>query len=161
RIILVGDHRQLPPIGPGRPFADIVARLQPNHIGTLFPKVGKGYAELTLNWRQGRSAPDTRLAAWFGGGDPGPGEEQIFNELASFGPADRVQVHPWSTAEECHELLINVIQTELKLCGPDDVLGFDRSLGGSESNAYCYFNRTWDKGGVGNAAEAWQILSPV
>src|SRR5262249_35099852 len=72
RIILVGDHRQLPPIGPGRPFADIVARLQPNHIGTLFPKVGKGYAELTLNWRQGRSAPDTRLAAWFGGGDPGP-----------------------------------------------------------------------------------------
>ena len=32
RIILVGDHRQLPPIGAGRPFADIVRRLQPDRI---------------------------------------------------------------------------------------------------------------------------------
>jgi len=161
RIILVGDHRQLPPIGAGKPFVDIVAHLQPERIEALFPKVAKGYAELTLNWRQGPSASDTRVAAWFAGSDPGPGEEGIFAELATFGPADRIQVHTWNTADECHELLLKVLQTELHLTGPNDVLGFDKTLGGTESHGNCYFNRTWDKGGVGEAAEAWQILSPV
>jgi hypothetical protein len=79
RILLVGDHRQLPPIGAGRPFADIVRRLQPDRVESLFPKVAKGYAELTFNWRQDPSAPDTRLAAWFAGTDPGPGEEGILS----------------------------------------------------------------------------------
>jgi ATP-dependent exoDNAse (exonuclease V) alpha subunit len=32
RLIFVGDPRQLPPIGAGRPFADLVARLQPEDI---------------------------------------------------------------------------------------------------------------------------------
>ena len=31
RLILVGDPRQLPPIGAGRPFVDIVARLEPDN----------------------------------------------------------------------------------------------------------------------------------
>src|SRR5262249_35117062 len=38
RIILVGDHRQLPPIGAGRPFADAVRRLQPLNVDALFPR---------------------------------------------------------------------------------------------------------------------------
>ena len=33
RLILVGDHRQLPPIGSGRPFVDIVDRLSPEGAG--------------------------------------------------------------------------------------------------------------------------------
>lgn len=161
RIILVGDHRQLPPIGAGRPLADIVRRLQPDRIEALFPKVGKGYAELTFNWRQDPSAPDTRLAAWYSGIDPGPGEEGIFEELTTFGSKDRLQLLSWNTADECHALLQQVLQTELKLSSPDDVIAFDKSLGGAESRGNCYFNRTWDKGGVGDAAENWQILSPV
>ncbi len=160
RIILVGDHRQLPPIGAGRPFADIVKHLQPDRVEAFFPKVGKGYAELTFNWRQDPSAPDSRLAAWFSGSDPGPGEEELFGELAAL-KSDRLQVLSWETSEECHELLLKVLQAELQLSGPDDVVGFDKSLGGTESNGNCYFNRTWAKGGVGSAAEGWQILSPV
>ena len=32
RLILVGDPAQLPPIGAGRPFADLVAHLDPAHV---------------------------------------------------------------------------------------------------------------------------------
>ena len=165
RIILVGDYRQLPPIGAGRPFADIVRRIQPKNIGTLFPRVAKGYAELTVRMRQqdkaGESAEDVQLAAWFAGADPGPGEDLIFANLARFGPNDRLQVLSWRTSEECHQLLLNVLQSELKLSGPGDILGFGRSLGGEEYNDNCYFHRTTEKGGVGEAAESWQILSPI
>lgn len=161
RIILVGDHRQLPPIGAGRPFADVVKRLQPADVDSLFPKVAQGYAELTLNWRQDPSAPDARLAAWFAGTDPGPGEEGIFDELNTLGKGDRLRVLQWKSQDECHRQLLEVLQEELRLKSPDDQIGFDKSLGGAESKGNCYFNRTSDRGGVGEAAESWQILSPV
>jgi ATP-dependent exoDNAse (exonuclease V) alpha subunit len=162
RIILVGDHRQLPPIGAGRPFADLVNHLEPPEVHKLFPKIGNCYAELTVNCRQkGEAGPDARLAAWFAGKDPGPGEEEIFRDLTTFGPKDRLQVHSWETAEECHDLLLKVLQTELKLSGPGDVLNFDKSLGGNEYNGKCYFNRTKPNEEETNAAESWQILSPV
>ncbi len=52
RIILVGDPKQLPPIGSGRPFVDVVSFLKPDNIDFLFPKTGTGYAELTIKRRQ-------------------------------------------------------------------------------------------------------------
>jgi len=165
RIILVGDHHQLPPIGAGRPFADVVRRLQPKNVESLFPRVAKGYAELTVRMRQqdkaGESANDVRLAAWFAGSDPGPGEDMIFANLAGFGPSDRVQVLSWSSSEECHELLLKVLQTELNLSGPGDIVGFGKSLGGDEYNGNCYFHRTTEKGGVAESPESWQVLSPI
>lgn len=39
RLILVGDPRQLPPIGAGRPFLDIVEYIQPDDIEAKFPSV--------------------------------------------------------------------------------------------------------------------------
>ena len=52
RLILVGDPRQLPPIGAGRPFVDIVRELEPENVETLFPQCGPNYAELTTPRRQ-------------------------------------------------------------------------------------------------------------
>ena len=52
RLILVGDPKQLPPIGAGRPYVDIVQCLKPDNIDSLFPRVGSGYAELTVTMRQ-------------------------------------------------------------------------------------------------------------
>jgi ATP-dependent exoDNAse (exonuclease V) alpha subunit len=45
RIILVGDYRQLPPIGTGRPFVDIVRQLKPS----IFDKPGIHSVQLMLN----------------------------------------------------------------------------------------------------------------
>jgi hypothetical protein len=43
-LIWVGDTRQLPPIGCGRPFVDIVRRLALSDVESRFPRVGSGYA---------------------------------------------------------------------------------------------------------------------
>ena len=44
RLVLVGDPRQLPPIGAGRPFVDIVRELEPENVEMLFPRYGPSYA---------------------------------------------------------------------------------------------------------------------
>ena len=50
RIIFVGDPNQLPPIGAGRPFVDLVRKL--NQGINQFPKVGPGFGQLTVTMRQ-------------------------------------------------------------------------------------------------------------
>ncbi|MGZ3396403.1 MAG: ATP-dependent DNA helicase, partial [Isosphaeraceae bacterium] len=52
RLILIGDPQQLPPIGAGRPFVDIVSELTPPNLESVFPKVGTGFAQLTVRRRQ-------------------------------------------------------------------------------------------------------------
>ena len=165
RIVLVGDHRQLPPIGAGRPFADIVRWLQPKNIATMHPRVAKGYAELTVRMRQqdkrGESAPDVQLAAWFTGTDPGPGEDDLFSRLTEFGAKDRLQLFSWETPDDCLKLLLQTLNTVLGLTGGDDLITFGKRLGGEEFGGNCYFHRTTERGGVGNAPESWQVLSPI
>ena len=68
RLVLVGDPRQLPPIGAGRPFVDIVREFEPENVGTVFPRCGPGYAELTVPRRQqGDGGADVLLASHFSG----------------------------------------------------------------------------------------------
>ena len=82
RFILAGDHRQLPPIGAGRPFVDIVQFLKPEEIAETFPRIGKGYTELTVKRRQGgNSREDIQLAEWFGGEALEPGADAVLNRI--------------------------------------------------------------------------------
>jgi hypothetical protein len=68
RLVLVGDPRQLPPIGAGRPFVDLVNELAPADVESLFPRCGAGYAELTIPRRQqGEARDDVLLASHFSG----------------------------------------------------------------------------------------------
>lgn len=157
RLILIGDHRQLPPIGAGRPFVDIVKYLAQIGVIERFPRVASGYAELTIRRRQaGEEREDLQLAEWFSGSPVSPGEDNVFDEIVLSGASKHVRYEQWDSADELHELLITVLVDELKLSGPDDVYGFDNILGANEWNGMRYFN-------VGAAvhSENWQILSPV
>lgn len=166
RLIFVGDPRQLPPIGAGRPFADVIARLQPQDIETRFPRVGPGYAELTVPRRQGAGErEDLQLAAWFGGGVLSPGEDQVFEILAGQRSSQTVQFVRWDTPDELDDLLPKTLAAALGFeAGREEWQSFACSLGGNlDDKGSAWFNAKWgDKyPGAGAAAERWQLLSPV
>ncbi len=163
RLILIGDPRQLPPIGAGRPFVDIVNHLTPEGIRERFPRVGPGYAELTIRRRQaGVDREDLQLAEWFSGAPIAPGEDDVLYKVVHTGQSPHVRFVAWEGGDDLRTCLIRVLVDELKLKGPDDVAGFDATLGGESWNDMRFFNpRYGEKVGAAETAEGWQILSPV
>lgn len=162
RLILVGDPRQLPPIGVGRPFVDIIEHLR-RQCGTLgFPRVGPSYAELTIPRRQvalgsTEERADLLLAEWFAGDEPSPGADEVWDQLARGDILGSISMRQWSTPAELHALLRGELAAALpEMTSDDDAVGFQKSYGGTADGDYMYFN-------IGSAAlaEAWQVLSPV
>jgi hypothetical protein len=172
RLILVGDPRQLPPIGAGRPFVDIVARLEPGDIEARFPRVAHGYAELTVPRRPTRTAgvlshaaecrADLMLAEWFSGRGPTAGSDEIWDSIRRGEVDDTLRIVRWNDHRDLRETLLSLLVEELGLESTGDVLGFECSIGGSEYNGRAYFwRRHRDQPGAAERAEHWQILSPV
>ncbi|NMC31575.1 MAG: AAA family ATPase [Veillonellaceae bacterium] len=161
RFILVGDPAQLPPIGAGRPFVDIVSKLKPANIETRFPRIAPGYAELTIERRQiGSERPDLRLARWFGAVSPAAGEDDVLS--AEDETYSALRFVSWSTPEDFKEKLISVLAEELNLTDPHDQRGFNKTLGAITYQNNDYFNSTRDgKPGAVAKIESWQILSPI
>jgi hypothetical protein len=164
RYVLVGDPRQLPPIGPGRPFVDIVSHLAPESVETLFPRCASGYAELTVPRRQTAAGrKDVLLAAHFSGRPLEPGADEVWDSTGT-GNKDSLRVVQWSDPQDLQRKIVAELVDGLGLAGPDDELGFELSLGGSslgELDRAFFWNRFADKPGAAAKVEAWQMLSPV
>ena len=161
RLVLVGDPRQLPPIGSGRPFVDIIRELEPEGIENSFPRVGRGYAELMTERRQrqggGEPRADLTLARWFGGVTD-LGSDEIWDRLDGKATPE-LRFESWTDGEDPSERLLDLIVEELGLRGRDDETGFEESIGGSEYEGGVYFWRTRD--GEKPKAEDWQVITPV
>ena len=159
RLVLVGDPRQLPPIGSGRPFVDIVRELEPKGIEHRFPRVDRGYAELTVPRRQqGTTRADLLLADWFGS-NPDPAADEIWDRLKTEA-MDEIYFKAWTDGEDLKAKLLKLIVKELNLGSLDDEVGFECSLGATTHNGGSFF---WRSHGpeAPIRAESWQILSPV
>ncbi len=155
RFILVGDHRQLPPIGAGRPFVDIIQHLKPEGIETSFPRVGKGYAELTIKRRQGGSKrEDLQLAEWFSGESLEPGADSIINQILTQPNSKYLRVEHWQNEADFDKLFEKVLVEELELGSIENIQAFNKSLG-SKDGSYFNFREAV------SMAESWQILSPI
>ena len=165
RLIFVGDYRQLPPIGAGRPFIDIVARLQPSEFPTGQPHVAAGYSELMIPRRQGAGErDDLLLASWFGGSETSAGDDQVFEILSGKRKSETVQFVTWETPDELEKVLYDVLRETLEFKPEfEEWQSFGISIGGSpDDRGSLWFNTKWGKfDGSGISAEAWQILSPV
>lgn len=165
RLILVGDSGQLPPIGAGRPFVDIVRKMQPDDIESRFPRVSSGYAELTIPRRQGATdRDDLQLASWFAARASGPGDDEIFDILTGQQASPHLRLVEWNTASDIDRLLPRVLAEELALPdGPEASKVFAQTLGGNEYQGTVYFHPGWlgPEGDTLHGADRWQILSPV
>jgi AAA domain/UvrD-like helicase C-terminal domain len=163
RLILVGDPRQLPPIGTGRPFVDIVTRLRERTSIPSFPRVGEGYAELTVRRRQvGMERDDLLLAEWFSGDKPGAGADEVWARLLKEEASEAIRLVEWTDEPDLQEKMLDVLVEELALKDRGDETGFELSVGGTEFKGWVYFRHKWqDHPGAGSLVESWQILSAV
>ena len=168
RLILVGDPRQLPPIGAGRPFVDIVESLM-DGVAADFPRVGPSYAELTIPRRQRPGADpdefrhDLALAQWFGGEAPSALAEEAWGQVIAGSLSETLRFERWDLPTEVFERLQHLLVEEITdIADINDQAGFGVSLGGVASGNYVYFNLSRpNRPGAGAASENWQILSPI
>ncbi|MEV5693052.1 AAA family ATPase [Micromonospora globbae] len=161
RLVLVGDPRQLPPIGAGRPFVDIVRRLAPDDIATRAPRCAPGYAELTIPRRQvGQERDDLVLASWFADGELSPAADLVWERLRAGEQLPTLRAVRYDRAKLLATLL-SVLREEvpdLRDASDEDLAAaFGRSYGGvTSAKGNLYFPN-----GAATKADAWQILSPV
>ena len=169
RLILVGDPRQLPPIGAGRPYVDIVEYLKPDNVDSISPRIAHGYAELTVTMRQQSvgdgERPDVLLANAFSGYPQDPGSDEVWHSVAA-GKTPFVKLVRWNQPDQLQKLLMDELVGELQLASEDDEVGFEVSIGGvtSEYNdqTNVFFNSRYkNRPGASEKAEQWQILTPV
>ena len=158
RVILVGDPNQLPPIGVGRPFADLVSFLETTSAqardGT---PLANALARLTVEVRassQTTGASDAlRLASWFTR-DPQPVDaDRVLSDLELGSSFTDLDLAFWNTPDELRAALLKAFQRHLGLSDARDVSGFNASLGIDD--------RGWIPFDAPEGSEAWQILSPV
>lgn len=185
RLLLVGDPRQLPPIGAGRPFVDIVRYLNDNHTDAN-GEAAVGYAELKIVRRQTEQSiaaggspaarDDIILSRWFGGDAPDPGADEAWDRLASV-KATGIRAVRWESDADLQAKLLaeikaatRAISRKLGFGDVGDEAAFEISLGGRPYHNAVFFNLSRpekDPDGVerrrggGAEAENWQILSPV
>ncbi|MFV8749880.1 AAA family ATPase [Nannocystaceae bacterium ST9] len=142
RLILVGDPNQLPPIGPGRPFVDIIAWLEADadRLGCL--------AHLRERARhEDHDSRALKLADGFLRDAQGPGDDEFLSAVAQGESAGDLEVHFWRDHAELKQKLHERMVDTLSLDGAKAYMAFNASLGIPDED--------WEK------AERWQILSPT
>lgn len=143
RLILMGDANQLPPIGPGRPFADI--------IGWLEADDDRQQKVIRLDHR-GRFADANSIALQLSDGyvtgTAPAGDDEILAKVArnDVGENGDLEVHYWDNAEDLDRILHERLS--------------DLVLGGGVRGDYAALDASFKTDGV-TTPESWQILSPV
>jgi hypothetical protein len=156
RLVLVGDPRQLPPIGAGRPFVDLERAARETHSGD-WPHVAPGWAELTVLRRQretDRPRDDLMLARWFSGDELPEGFDEVWQRLRTGEPMPTLRAVPWN-GRSAEKVIDDVLREELGVATDDDGRSFAVSYGATLNGTYLnYFSAP-------KSCERWQILSPV
>ena len=147
RLILVGDPNQLPPIGVGRPFADLVA-----HLDGATDERSRALARLTVELRtvEGGPSDSLKLASWYTR-EPQPVDaDRVLSDLELSNPFNDLTIRFWDTADDLHRSLQEEFRNRLKV---EDVTTFNKALGLTEEG--------WSPFDDHNGVEKFQILSPV
>lgn len=145
RIILVGDPNQLPPIGPGRPFFDVI-----NYIKKRKPEC---LIELKYNWRQKDNRGfDVEFAKLFTNNSP-----QIDDIIKIADENQNVELIQYNSLDEIPTKVIETVAKIIGMKDVDDQLHFDESIGGKLSPDGKWMNFNME---LVNNVEKWQLISP-
>ncbi len=143
RLIFVGDHYQLPPIGPGRPFYDIVNWMQDNAPSCL------AKLETCMRTVAGDEkviSVGLELANTYRSDSSNPADDELLSNLAMGSGQGDIEIDFWSDAEDLLKRIEKYFNQEYGI-GDKDYNAFSASLGFSKKD--------WAQ------AESWQILSPT
>lgn len=153
-IIFVGDPNQLPPIGPGRPFVDIIAWLRENAPQCL--------AELKVTTRVVQDAAIGSLqsdalilADGYRSDTNNPGDDAILAQLALGNSGNDIEIHYWEDHADLQHVLRESLATHLGLdlnAADPDYRILNQSFGIGE--------KPWEQQDF-SEVEKWQLLSPV
>jgi len=152
RVILVGDPNQLPPIGIGRPFADLVAHL--DAVEKDKP-ASSALARLTIELRTSAGGPSDalRLASWYTRELQPVDADRVLSDMELGEHFNDLSIVYWKTPEELHTRIGEQLVERLGLTDPSDVVGFNLALGLTKEG--------WVPFDDHNGADRFQILSPV
>ena len=160
-LILVGDPYQLPPIGAGCPFVDILEYLkcQNGEPGVAELKTLGRQKEMSNEEGEPPKPPltraDVQLAAVFSGRPLPPGEDEIAVRAVEGKDDDTVKYRQWGTTSQLVNLIESVLAEELGCEKKDLTDNLELSLGAARNNkGYLEFGY-----GCAGAVEEWQILS--
>lgn len=148
RIVLIGDPYQLPPIGPGRPFADLCTYLEKNKLHSL--------ARLNIVVRTTTKGESDilKLASWFSGMKPDKSADDIFNKMASGSLDNDLSVYTWKETDNLREQLCDVLASDFGVDKEALPSHIEKLLGIGVDQLNDTFNSP-------EILEAFQILSPV
>jgi hypothetical protein len=145
RLVLIGDSNQLPPIGPGRVFVDIISWLdqttaRKSHL--LYLK------ERARQLKQSQTSEALRLSDGYIADNPSPNDDEMLSAVSKGYDKGDLEVHFWNSPDELHNILEKRMMDLLSLDESDkSYISFNISLGIPKSDD-C-------------DPENWQILSPV
>lgn len=114
RIIFIGDPFQLPPIGPGRPFADLCNYLL-NPKNNLLNAIIK--LSVTVRTTTNGISDILTLASWFSGDKPKKESTDIFQRIESNNLSEKsdLSVHIWEDENDILAKLKNTLCDELNV----------------------------------------------
>ncbi|KAB2943371.1 MAG: ATP-dependent RecD-like DNA helicase [Candidatus Methanoperedens nitroreducens] len=148
RLILVGDSGQLPPIGPGKPFADIIDYLKKDDN-----REHNYLAELTVNCRQATGSRAAWLASHFTRTLDRPDEEILWDVERGISKGD-FSVYTWNNDEDLYKLIPQVLENAIAM------LEGKKKLSGTLGDRYNYVHGLNDLYSPKKNLEAIQLLAP-
>lgn len=143
RIIFIGDPNQLPPIGAGRPFVDLI-----NYLESAYPEK---VATLKTEMRQGSGGDDLSFAQIFSNSDAV--DKDVIYRIQNNQTDNRLKYIQYTDLDELEKVFFEELVEITNMTNEDDIDGFNNSLGATVGK---YTNYP-----TSQHIEDWQILSPT
>lgn len=142
-IIFIGDPNQLPPIGAGRPFVDLI-----NYLERSYPEK---VATLKTEMRQGSGGDDLSFAQIFSNSDSI--DKDVIYCIQNNQTDNRLKYIQYTDLDELEKVFFEELVGITNMTDDDDIDGFNKSLGATVDK--------YTKYSTSKHIEDWQILSPT